>query len=103
MRTIYESILEAKYKYQGDVNKMKLENYVEPEEQKGLSNSDSFALQQTKLKSTNQILIIKIGQDAQIEEYINLTKKGKGVAKEINNEIEVQNKLLDSVDKDVII
>ncbi len=52
MRATYDQILDNKYKYQGDPNKLNFGNYEEKEDHKNLTNSELLALQQGKLKGT---------------------------------------------------
>jgi hypothetical protein len=57
----------------------------------GMTNKQLSDLQKRKLKE----------QNGDIDEIIGQTKKGKQQAKEIKDELEVQNHLLDDVEKDV--
>lgn len=58
---------------------------------KTLSNRQLFETQQKKLNK----------QDEQLEECIGYTKKGKELGKELKNDLEKQNRLLEEVDTDV--
>lgn len=51
MKSTYDSILDNKYKYQGDPNKLNFNNYQESEEQKKMSTGESLNLYKSKLKS----------------------------------------------------
>ena len=60
---------------------------------KNMDNRQLYDAQQKKLKN----------QDDQIDEMIGYTVQGKNLGKEIKNDLEKQNKLLDEVDTNVSI
>ncbi len=58
---------------------------------KNMSSKQLFEYSQKKLKD----------QDAQLDEFIGYTKKGKELGNELKSELTKQNLLLDDVEKDV--
>ena len=98
MKSNYDTIIDSKYKYQGDPSKLNFENYNENDEMRKLSNSELLALQQKKLESKYNF---NKGQDQQIDELVLKSKQGQNLGKEISKELDKQNKLLGDVEKDV--
>jgi len=50
MKSTYDSILDNKYRYQGDPNKLNFSNYKEIEDHKNLTNSELLSLQKKKIE-----------------------------------------------------
>lgn len=89
MKMKFEGLIKSKYGYQ--VNEEKYDNYQIDEQAQNMNNRELLEYQEKKIAK----------QDEKIDEIIGLTKQGKVVAKEIKNNLENQNKLLDNVEDDM--